>query len=111
MTKEIEKETGVSFQPDLENGLKSAVEGVDSKMLKRLRITSINDKTLWKRNGKELNGACDLDVGAGAIISCNIDGVAFSQGGEMWCVIVFYKAFDKDAERIKNMIINSIEIK
>ena len=52
-----------------------------------------------------------MDVGAGAIISCNIDGVAFSQGGEMWCVIVFYKAFDKDAERIKNMIINSIEIK
>lgn len=109
--KEIERETGVPFQPNLENGLKSVVEGMDSKILKKIHISSINDKTLWKRNGKELKGTCDLDVGAGAIISCNIDGVAFSQGGEIWYVIVFYKAFDKDAERIKDLIINSIEIK
>ena len=109
--KEIEKETGVPFHPDLENGLKLAVEGIDSNMLTRLHITSINDKTLWKRDGKELTGNCDLGVGGGARINCNIDGVAFSQGGEMWCVIVFYKSFDKDAERAKNLIINSIEIK
>lgn len=109
--KEIEKETGVPFHPDLENGLKFAVEGIDNNILTRLHISSINDKTLWGREGKELTGNCDLGIGGGAKINCYIDGVAFSQDGEMWCVIVFYKSFDKEAERTKNLIINSIEIK
>ena len=107
----IEQESRRPFQINLEKGLKSAVEGIDRNILKRLHIKSINDKALWKRNGKELTGICDLDIGGGAIINCNIDGVAFSQGREMWCVIVFYKIFDDDAERMKNLIINSIEIK
>lgn len=113
--KEIERTIGGSFYPNLENVLKNSLEGMKSELInnreiKKLRIQSIKDRMLWKKEGKELTGSCELDVWGETKIYY-IDYLAFFQDGDLWCVLVLYDAFDKEAERTKNLIINSIEIK